>query len=124
MKLNLCRGQNLIEYAVLLTIVVAVFTGMQIYLKRGLQGTIKLSTDEFGTQKLPEEEEKEYGDLQPLKGRLLSSDTTTVADSQTVDNQLAGGKSEKIKEQDTTTRTGSSTYRMGFEPESIVNEEN
>ena len=35
------RGQSLTEYAILLSVVAAVFIGMQLYVKRGLQGRIK-----------------------------------------------------------------------------------
>jgi hypothetical protein len=116
MKLQKSQGQSLYEYAILLAIVVAVFTGMQIYLKRGIQGMIKLSTDEFGEQALDKNDE--YGDLHPLKGRLLSSDSATVSDA-TTNKQLLGGGSEKTDVQQTTTRSGSSTYRIGFEPKSL-----
>lgn len=119
MKLQKSQGQSLYEYAILLAIVVAVFTGMQVYLKRGIQGVIKVSTDEFGTQKLSEEEEIQYGDRNPLKGWLLDSTSTTTTDATTHKELLVGGGQKTIEQPHTTTRTGTTTYRMGFEPESL-----
>ena len=39
------RGQSILEYAVLISIVIAAAIGMQTYVKRGLQGRYKAVTD-------------------------------------------------------------------------------
>lgn len=39
------RAQNTMEYAILIALVIGVFSAMQIYLKRGLQARIKAGTD-------------------------------------------------------------------------------
>lgn len=44
------RGQSIVEFTVLLTIVMGVFIAMQFYVKRGLQGRWKASLDDFGDQ--------------------------------------------------------------------------
>jgi hypothetical protein len=43
-------GQSVSEYIILISIVVAVFTGMQVYLQRGIQGLVKDAADEIGEQ--------------------------------------------------------------------------
>jgi len=44
------RGQSTLEYAVIIAVVAAVLISMQVYIKRGLQGKIKQSTDDIGEQ--------------------------------------------------------------------------
>ncbi|NLE65284.1 MAG: hypothetical protein GX606_05160 [Elusimicrobia bacterium] len=44
------RAQSTLEYAVLVTIVVAALLSMQIYMKRGIQGKLQSSTDDIGDQ--------------------------------------------------------------------------
>ncbi len=39
------RAQSFVEYAVVLTVVVAALVGMQLYAKRGIQAGIKTATD-------------------------------------------------------------------------------
>lgn len=48
MKLfNHKKGQSTAEYAILISLVVAVLVGMQIYVKRGIQGRFKDATDDY-----------------------------------------------------------------------------
>jgi hypothetical protein len=47
------RGQATIEFAVLLVVVIAAFLVMQIYMKRGISGKIRESTDRVGEQFTP-----------------------------------------------------------------------
>lgn len=44
------RGQSLIEYAVFIFCLVAALIAMQIYIKRGIQGRLRQSTDDIGEQ--------------------------------------------------------------------------
>ena len=44
------RAQGMLEYAVLIAIIVAVIVGMQIYVKRALQGKFKQTADQMGEQ--------------------------------------------------------------------------
>jgi len=44
------KAQNTMEYALLIAIVVGAFTGMQLYLRRGLQLRIKAATDNIPTK--------------------------------------------------------------------------
>ncbi|MCM8800164.1 MAG: hypothetical protein NC900_05515, partial [Candidatus Omnitrophica bacterium] len=75
-------------------IVVAVFVGMQIYIKRGIQGVIKLSADDLGKQ----EKETEH----PLKGKLEYSLRKSNTISQEIINlkgRIQGSKIDKTIDQ-------------------------
>ena len=43
------RGQSVAEYAILIGVVIAAVVGMQLYVKRGLQGKAKAVVDDFAT---------------------------------------------------------------------------
>ena len=44
------KSQSVIEYALLLALIGAALAGMQVYMKRGLQGVVKVATDQLGPQ--------------------------------------------------------------------------
>lgn len=50
---TLLRGQSTLEYVVIIAVVVAGLIGMQIYIKRGVQGKLRDSTDQIGEQFSP-----------------------------------------------------------------------
>ena len=47
------RGQSSLEYAVIITIIVAALIAMQVYVKRGVQGRLKQASDDIGAQFSP-----------------------------------------------------------------------
>ena len=47
---NRCRGQSTLEYAVIIAVVVGALLAIQIYMKRGVQGKLRDSTDQIGQQ--------------------------------------------------------------------------
>lgn len=47
---NIRKGQSTLEYAVVIVVVVAALLAMQIYMKRGVQGKLRESTDSIGEQ--------------------------------------------------------------------------
>ncbi len=47
------RGQSTLEYVVLVAVVIAALLTMRIYMKRGLQGKLRSSTDSIGAQFSP-----------------------------------------------------------------------
>lgn len=51
--LNKKKGQSTLEYAVLITIIIAALLAMNQYIKRGIQGRLKSSTDDVGDQFSP-----------------------------------------------------------------------
>lgn len=46
-------GQSIVEYSVILACIVAAFTAMHIYLKRGISGSLRNSADQIGRQYEP-----------------------------------------------------------------------
>lgn len=44
------KAQSTLEYAILVVIIIGVLLAMQVYIKRGLQGRLKSSTDDIGEQ--------------------------------------------------------------------------
>jgi hypothetical protein len=50
---NKKKGQSTLEYAVLIVIIIAALLAMNQYIKRGLQGRLKSSTDDIGDQFSP-----------------------------------------------------------------------
>ena len=47
------RGQSTVEYAVVITVIIAALLAMQIYIKRGAMGKLKDATDQIGEQFSP-----------------------------------------------------------------------
>lgn len=50
MHLKSKKGQGILEYAMILSVVVAVIVAIQIYVKRALEGKFKQSADQIGEQ--------------------------------------------------------------------------
>ncbi len=46
-------GQSTVEYAVVLTVVIAALLGMHLFMKRGVQGRLRSATDDIGEQYVP-----------------------------------------------------------------------
>ncbi len=44
------RGQSILEYAMIIAVVVGALLAIQIYMKRGLQGRLRESSDQIGEQ--------------------------------------------------------------------------
>ena len=51
------RGQSTLEYAILVVIVIGALLSIQVYVKRGLQGRMKDSADNIGSQYSPDNTE-------------------------------------------------------------------
>lgn len=47
------NGQSTLEYAVLIVVIIAALVAMQVYLKRGIQGRVRESADQIGSQFSP-----------------------------------------------------------------------
>ncbi|MFH1655894.1 MAG: hypothetical protein ABH954_04730 [Candidatus Omnitrophota bacterium] len=67
------KAQSLTEYTVVLSLVVAVFIGMQVYTKRAIQSVVKYSVDQIALQKDAGEEQD------PLIGHLVSSNASIIS---------------------------------------------
>jgi Flp pilus assembly pilin Flp len=53
-SLRKSRGQSTLEYAILIVVVIVALIGIQAYLKRGIQGRLRDSSDQIGDQFAPE----------------------------------------------------------------------
>jgi predicted hydrocarbon binding protein len=86
------KAQSILEYAVLTACFIAALVGMQIYLKRGIEGRLKATADDLGRQYAP-------------KNTL--SETTITFSSQTITEVKSGVKKDQDtgKEYDETTTT-------------------
>lgn len=69
------RGQSTLEYAVIIAVVVAALLAMQIYMKRGVEGKLRDSTDQIGDQ---------------FDAETTSFDSTTSRTSKTVQITTGG----------------------------------
>ena len=76
-RLNKRKAQSTLEYGVVIAVVVAALVAMQAYVKRGLQGKIKESTDQIGEQYSPEH----------ASGTVATTVTTETTENVTIDSQ-------------------------------------
>jgi len=101
------RAQTTAEYAILIALVVAAVTAMQMFVRRGLQGKIKDGVDVMGTKmNLPS-----YGSTQ-YEPYYLSSTQDTTQKSHNTDNMQKDGSI--IRTPDATT-TVSRTQDIGWD---------
>ncbi len=54
------KGQSTLEYVILIGFVVAALIAMGVYMKRGIQGKLRESTDQVGEQYSANQTESEY----------------------------------------------------------------
>ncbi len=95
-KLKYCFGQSTMEYAVLLALVAAAIVGMQIYVRRGIQGRIKNLANEIS----PEHYEA---------GTTISN-STTIQSGRTVSKYEDGATTASQNETVTRTSEEGSIY--------------
>lgn len=88
------KAQSIMEYAIIIGLVVAGLSAMQVYIRRGIQAGIKVAADELGNQ--------EDAEIDPTKGTKESSDSKirTKAGGKPVGAaevaQLSAGEAQKI----------------------------
>lgn len=105
------RGQSTAEYAILLAVVVAAVVGMQLYVKRGMQGKFRDAADAYtriggeiggagsGTPLI--------GTTAQYEPYYTAAGTVTVNSNQSEDSTMAvGGHVEKSNINNTTTQIG------------------
>lgn len=117
------RGQSILEYAIIFSIVALAITGMQIYAKRKIQAVLQSATDQMdplgiGREKLQTEGMRhEAGDLRNAEGSTTpgtvidrQSTITTVTDQNVnTGDTLGGGAFRNIQNDASTTRGTSSS---------------
>ncbi len=79
------RGQSTLEYAVLIVVIIAALIAMQVYLKRGLQGRLRESSDQIGDQFSP--------------GYTVSNRVTSSGSSVTETREAGGAVTTQITNQ-------------------------
>ncbi|MDD5500965.1 MAG: hypothetical protein PHH57_04685 [Candidatus Omnitrophica bacterium] len=94
MSLIRTKGQTTLEVVILIGFVVAALIAMGAYMKRGVQGRLRSSTDQIGEQ---------YS-----AGHTTSTYTTTV-DMEQVENMTSGGRVTTEIVQNEQRKTGSET---------------
>ena len=105
------QGQSTAEYAILIAVVIAAVVGMQVYVKRGLQGKEKDVADHLtstGSGTLAGTALKQY---EPY---YAESDFNVEQNEQTRTMFQVGGKVDRNVIADRTNRTGSSTQGVGL----------
>lgn len=90
-KHSYAKAQSTLEYAILVVIIIGVLLAMQVYIKRGLQGRLKSSTDDIGEQ------------YSVGEGGVFNKTTRTV--SRVVENSKAGTTNTNTEYANTTTNT-------------------
>jgi len=104
-KRGLClfwdRAQATFEYAIILAIVAAALTAMQVYFKRGIQAGIKICSDELGGQR------KGSGEKVDLESGIFPGESRhrSVTES-TVRLQIEKGEERTLSIDKSTTTTG------------------
>ncbi|MFA6358484.1 MAG: hypothetical protein WCY09_07505 [Candidatus Omnitrophota bacterium] len=88
------KGQSTLEYVILIGFVVAALIAMGVYMKRGIQGKLKESTDQVGEQ---------YS-----AGYTTSTYTTTTDMSQT-ESMASGGRTTTTINKNEQRKSGSET---------------
>jgi hypothetical protein len=100
-----CKGQSILEYAMIIAVVVAALLAINAYMKRGIQGKLRESIDSVGeqyeagnvtskyttTQIGPMETKEEFGGV---AGRGVSNYSVTTAAS--ITRSATGGDAEKV----------------------------
>ena len=116
------KAQNTAEYAILIALVIGVFSAMQIYVRRGLQARIKggtdtlpysvlgqaAATDGVGQDILGDRNMTQYEPYYISKGAYDMTSRTQEGTERGI-HDAAGGKIEKVDQ--TSQRTGSQEIR-------------
>lgn len=119
-------GQAIGEYAVMVGLAVAAVTGMQLYVRRGLQANIKLTADTLGDQQTGLQ--YEIGDTDNQRRMVLSgkanaqsrSSSRTISRSRTEEQVTPGGGVTRLVIEDRTETRGGLGGGVADIDESVV----
>lgn len=99
------KGQSTLEYALLISVVVAALIAVNLYMKRGVMGKLKESSDDIGQQFDPENgysvswKTSSTGETTTTENRAVDGQTTTtMSGDEEVDraeHEVYGGKNEQ-----------------------------
>jgi len=88
------KGQSTLEYVILLGFIVAALIAMGIYMKRGIQGRLRESTDQVGEQ---------------YSARNTKSSYTVTTGTTQIENMESGGRTTTNIDRNIQTKTGDET---------------
>jgi len=103
------RGQSVAEYAILVGVVVAAIVGMQVYVKRSLQGKVKAVADSFATDASGVVSPLQY---EPYYTGAGETETKVVRQKAT-EKMTAGGRISRTGIDEETTRTTPTATKQG-----------
>ena len=83
------KAQSTAEYAIVIALVIGAVVAMQVYVRRGLQGRIKDTTDYLATQTTELGNTSEYKQYEPLE---LERDINQTRDQSIKEEVNAGGE--------------------------------
>jgi len=72
------KAQMLVEYTIILTSIILILIAMNTFLKRGIQGMIKVATDQIGTQENAEQRFDESGHMEAFYSTTRADTSKTV----------------------------------------------
>jgi hypothetical protein len=97
------KGNSILEWSVVLSIVLAAFMAMQTYMQRGIQGMIKAQADQLGGQT-----------EQTLKFTQSNSTSSSFSRSQKSEGFDLGSKEYSLTEDNFVSATSESTTQQNF----------
>jgi len=95
------KGQSTLEYAVLVMIIIGALVTIQTYIKRGVQGRLKSSSDDIGDQFSP-------GNTNAIKTTTVHSKTQQLFGQDAQGTAKQGQSTDKIVEPEVTNTTENS----------------
>ncbi|MDD5292663.1 MAG: hypothetical protein PHY46_05755 [Candidatus Omnitrophica bacterium] len=98
-------GQSIAEYTVLISVIAAALLAMQLYMKRGIQATIKYSTDQFGSQDWRETDADKVTEQQSNMLSLSEANTRIQQEAKNGETQVTTTMDEN------STNSGVTTYQ-------------
>jgi len=78
------KGQSTLEYGLIIAVVVAALLAINYYMKKGMQGKLKESTDSIGRQFAPETFSTAWQSVS--SGNTVTTENRAVADGSTTSN--------------------------------------
>ena len=99
------KGQSTAEYAVLMVVVIAALLGMAIFMKRGVMGKARESTNQIGEQFAPSNTKNNY--------------TRSFSSTRNETTSVAGESGSTIKVQEVQNKTGTEDVTKGLNGDAL-----
>lgn len=93
-------AQSTLEYALIVAVVVGGLIGMQVYIKRGLQGKLKSASDEIGDQYSPGNTTSQTNVAVTTTSNESLSGGITTSSSQTTQNRTTDESVDVLDNED------------------------